>query len=104
MANRPVHEIQLGKVKAAIWKKETEHGPRYSVTFARIYRSESGWESSSSFGRDELPLVSRVSDLVHLWIYDQNDRGGEPEEASDDNFVPESASQPSRSQQRAAVR
>lgn len=92
MANRPVHEIRLGKVKAAIWRKETEHGPRYSVVFGRICRTEQGWETSTSFGRDELPLVTRVSDLVHLWIYEQNDRSEVVEE--------ESEQEPSRRQPR----
>lgn len=92
VANRPVHEIRLGKVKAAIWRKETEHGPRYSVVFGRIYRTEQGWETSTSFGRDELPLVTRVSDLVHLWIYEQNDRSEVVEE--------ESEQEPSRRQPR----
>ena len=35
MANRPVHEIRLGKVKAAIWKNETDAGIRYSVSIVR---------------------------------------------------------------------
>ncbi len=56
----PVHEIRLGKCKAAIWLNQTDSGPRYNVSFSRIYKTEKGWESSSSFGRDELPLVSKV--------------------------------------------
>ena len=72
--DRPVHEVRLGKVKAAIWRNETDLGARYSVTISRIYKTESGWESSSSFGRDELPLVAKVADLAHSWIYQQNDK------------------------------
>ena len=67
--DRPVHEVRLGKVKAAIWRNETDLGARYSVTISRIYKTESGWESSGSFGRDELPLVGKVADLAHSWIY-----------------------------------
>ncbi len=63
--DRPVHEVRLGKVKAAIWRNETENGVRYGVTFSRIYKTDNGWESSLSFGRDELPLVGKVSDLAH---------------------------------------
>ncbi len=73
-SDKPVHEVRLGKVKAAIWKNDTESGVRYGVTFSRIYKTESGWESSTSFGRDELPLLSKVSDMAHTWIYQQNDR------------------------------
>ena len=71
---KPVHEVRLGKVKAAIWRNETESGTRFGVTFSRIYKTEDGWESSSSFGRDELPLLGKVADLAHTWIYQQNDR------------------------------
>ena len=74
MANRPIHEIRLGKVKAAIWRNETDSGVRYSVALVRIFRTDNGWESSPSFGRDELPLVAKVADRVHSWIYEQNDR------------------------------
>ena len=81
--DRPVHEVRLGKVKAAIWRNETDVGTRYSVTFSRIYKSENGWESSSSFGRDELPLVSKVSDMAHSWIYEQNDKSDANSEASE---------------------
>jgi hypothetical protein len=53
----------------------------YGVTFARIFKTEKGWESSTSFGRDELMLVSKVADLAHTWIYQQNERSEpEPEE------------------------
>ncbi|XZE42759.1 hypothetical protein SH467x_002291 [Pirellulaceae bacterium SH467] len=69
--DKPVHEIRLGKVKAAIWRNETESGTRYGVTFSRIYKTEEGWESSSSFGRDELPLLGKVADMAHTWIYQQ---------------------------------
>ena len=76
MANqKPVHEIRLGKVKAAIWRNETDAGLRYSVTIVRLYKSDQDhWESSTSFGRDELPLVCKVADLVHTWIYQQAER------------------------------
>ncbi len=78
--NRPIHEIRLGRVKAAIWQNETEHGTRFSVTITRLYRKDDRWESSTSFGREELPLVTKVSDLAHTWIYQH---GGES--ASDAN-------------------
>ena len=71
---KPVHEVRLGKVKAAIWKNDTESGVRFGVTFSRIYKTDSGWESSTSFGRDELPLLAKVADMAHTWIYQQNDR------------------------------
>jgi hypothetical protein len=67
--NRPIHEIRLGRIKAAIWQNETEHGVRYSVSITRLYRKEERWETSTSFGRDDLPLVAKVADMAHTWIY-----------------------------------
>jgi hypothetical protein len=29
------------------------------------------WETSTIFGRDELPLVAKIADMVHTWIYQQ---------------------------------
>lgn len=76
--SKPVHEIRLGKVKAAIWLNETEVGPRYGVTLARIYKTDDGWESSSTFGRDELLVVAKVADMAHTWIFQQGE-GAESE-------------------------
>jgi hypothetical protein len=69
---RPVHEIRLGRIKAAIWENDTQNGTRHNVTFQRIYVGDDGqWASSLSFGRDDLPLVAKVADLAHSWIYQQ---------------------------------
>lgn len=68
---RPVHELRMGRIKAAIWENETSNGIRHNVTITRIYKDGEQWKDSSSFGRDDLPLVGKVSDLAHTWIYEQ---------------------------------
>jgi hypothetical protein len=68
MASKPVHEIRLGSVKAAIWANDTDNGVRYDVTIARLYRDNDEWKTTSSFGRDDLPLVVKVADQAHTWI------------------------------------
>lgn len=78
----PVHEIRLGKCKAVIWLNQTDVGPRYNVSFSRIYKTDKGWESSSSFGRDELPLVAKVADKAHTWIFEQSERSDTRQSAS----------------------
>jgi hypothetical protein len=72
MPKRPVHEIRLGRIRAAIWENETQNGTRYNVTLSRLYRDGEQWKDSSSFGRDDLPLVAKVADQVHTWIFGQN--------------------------------
>ena len=46
---RPVHEIRLGPVRAAIWANETEVGIRHSVTLERLYKDAEGrWKNTDS--------------------------------------------------------
>ena len=68
---KPVHEIRLGRIKATIWENETENGPRYNVTVSRLYKDGDEWKQTTSFGRDDLPLVAKVADLAHTWTYEQ---------------------------------
>ncbi len=68
---RPVHEIRLGRIKAAIWENEVQNGVRHNVTFQRIYKEGDQWRQSESFGRDDLPLLMKVADRAHTWIYEQ---------------------------------
>ena len=72
---KPVHEVRLGAIKAAIWANETEKGVRHNVTFQRLYKEGDGWRSSDSFGRDDLLLVAKVANLAHTWIYEQGKNG-----------------------------
>ena len=67
--NKPVHELRLGRVKAAIWENDTTSGVRHNVTLQRIYRDGETWKTSDSFGRDDLPLVLKVADMAHTWIF-----------------------------------
>ena len=69
---KPVHEIRLGRIRAAIWENQTQNGNIHNVTITRLYKDDSGWKDSGSFGRDDLPLVAKVVDLAHSWIFQQN--------------------------------
>ena len=68
---KPVHEVRLGAIKAAVWKNETEGGPRYNVTFTRLYKEADQWRTTESFGRDDLLLLGKVADVAHTWICQQ---------------------------------
>ena len=71
-AKRPVHEIRLGRIKAAIWENETREGNRHNISLTRIYKDENIWKDSTSFGRDDLPLQAKVADLAHTWIFENS--------------------------------
>lgn len=68
---KPVHEIRLGRIKATLWANETDNGTRHNVVVSRIYKDGDEWKQTSSFGRDDLPLVAKVVDLAHTWIFEE---------------------------------
>ncbi len=84
---RPVHEIRMGRIRAAIWPNQTEAGVRHNVTVSRLYKDGDEWKDTTSFGRDDLPLVAKVCDLAHTWIYNQsggNTNGNGHSDSGDD--------------------
>ena len=94
MSKKPVHEIRLGRIRAAIWENETTNGTRHNVTFSRLYRDERGnWGDSTSFGRDDLPLLWKVADCAHTWIMQQPYMPAKPAEHSGAIATPVAASQ-----------
>jgi hypothetical protein len=84
MKTRPITEVRLGTIKAAVWKNETETGVRYNATFSRLYKDGDQWKSTDSFGRDDLLLLAKVADQTHSWIVAKNQEheGGTKSNAS----------------------
>lgn len=78
--DKPVHEVRLGAIKAAIWKNDTENGVRYNTTIRRLYKDGDEWKDTDSFGRDDLLVVAKVSDLAHTWIHQEAQAKGSEEE------------------------
>jgi hypothetical protein len=71
-ANRPVHTIRYGTIRAAIWRNMVDNGnssrSMYSVTFNRSYKGGDTWKDSHSFGRDDLLVLAKAADEAHTWI------------------------------------
>jgi hypothetical protein len=89
MKTKPIHEVRLGFIKAAVWRNETEAGVRYNATFSRLYKDGEQWASTESFGRDDLLLLAKVADQTHSWICAQTQedqsaaRTGSPRQDND---------------------
>jgi hypothetical protein len=82
--NKPVHEVRIGTIKAAVWKNENDNGRYYSTSLQRSYKDGNEWKNTDYFGRDDLLVVAKVADLVHTWICEQSqdrtqDRTQEPD-------------------------
>jgi len=48
MANskKPVHEIRMGRVRAAVWENETKNGNVHNVTISRDVKTCRFWQRS----------------------------------------------------------
>ena len=80
MANskKPVHEVRMGRVRAAVWENETKNGSMHNVTLSRLYKDDNDkWADSTSFGRDDLPLLAKVADQAHSWIFEHGMSGSD---------------------------
>ena len=66
---KPVHEIRIGSVKAAIWEKNVESGDIfYSVSVSRLYRKDDKWNFADNFRPSDLLTLAKVLDQAHTWI------------------------------------
>ena len=87
---QPVHDIRLGRIKAAIWENDSENGIRHNVTFSRIYKDGNDWKDSTSFGRDDLLVLAKVADQANTWIFKHgngsSNGGGSKEQSGDDSL------------------
>ena len=67
--NKPVHEILLGSVRAAIWANITQNGVRHSVTISRSYRVGNDWKKTNSYGKEDLLVLEKITELAQKWLY-----------------------------------
>ena len=79
---KPIREIRIGAIKAAIWENQTVGSTRYNVTLSRLYKDGDNWKRTESFGRDDLLVLAKVADQAHTWIVTQSQTKDEaPEQA-----------------------
>ncbi len=68
----PVKTFRLGRIKAAVWENEADNKKFFNATFARTYVDNAKqYHDTDSFGRDDLPLVAKLADHAHTFIFEQ---------------------------------
>lgn len=66
--NQPVHEFELGVVKAEIWANPTDSETYYNVVFTRVFHNLTGREFLDCFGRHDLPLLAKAVEEAIQWM------------------------------------
>ncbi len=68
----PVKTFRLGRIKAAVWENEADRKKFFNVTFARTYVDDAkNFHDTDSYGRDDLPLVAKLADQAHMFIFER---------------------------------
>lgn len=65
---KPVHVIRLRGVKIAVFENKTEQGDFHKVSLQRIYRQGEEWKTTTSLGRDDLPVAKLLLERAWTWI------------------------------------
>ena len=66
-SNKPVAKFQYRGVVASVFENEAENGSLfYKVTIARTYLDGDQFKTTSSFSRDDLPLVAQLAN--EAWV------------------------------------
>jgi hypothetical protein len=62
--HRPVAQISVGSIHAAIWRNENHGTPFYNTTFEARYKDGLGeWKTTASFSLMELLALAKCADL-----------------------------------------
>jgi hypothetical protein len=85
---QPSAKFRMGRICASVWTNQSDKGPWFSTTILRSYKDGDDWKTTSSFGRDDLPLVEKVAAQAHAWIFRQQQQGGEAAQEADTGEVP----------------
>jgi hypothetical protein len=64
-------------VKALVWANDTERGTMHNIPFQRLYDDGKESRTTESVGRDDLPLLGKVSNPAHTWIHENASRRAE---------------------------
>jgi len=81
--NRPVHEIRIASIRAAIWRNGNNGKIWHSVSITRRYREKEGgeWRDSNSFaGLGDLAHVQLAVELAIEWLAQHDVQQGSAEE------------------------
>ena len=83
--NKPTATLRDGRIKATIWKQNSDKGDFFRVTFSRGYKDEAGnWHDSDSFSGTELLSLAHLATKAFDQTNDlrQNDRDENAVEAT----------------------
>jgi len=70
---KPLFERQFGNVHAAVWLNQHKDTGAlwFNSKFVRRYHDGSGWQETTSYSRDDLPVLIIAACSAYFWIWTQ---------------------------------
>ena len=66
---KPVFTYRIGSLSATIWPNQANDKTYYRTEIVRRYQDKSGnWQTSSSFGHDELLNVAKLAERAEEYV------------------------------------
>lgn len=76
--NRPIHVLRRRGVKVSIFENRSGDTFFHKFTIQKIYRDDQGaWKTASSYGREDAPIISLLTDRAWEWILDREEQEGQ---------------------------
>lgn len=87
-ANSPVQVYRLRGLSASIFENQAKTAGRtvtfYKVALQRTYKDGDEWKTTTSFGRDDLPIARLLLDRAWQYVLDAEASRGREIEASEE--------------------
>lgn len=69
---KPVREVILGAIRAAIWANENEERIWHTVSVRRVYQAGDQVEDTDEFIRSDLPELFLALQIAFSWMQKQS--------------------------------
>jgi hypothetical protein len=75
VSRTPDYKVQYGRVQAAVWKRETDERPTFSVSLSRSYMDKSQqWQRTTQLDEEDLMPASIALTEAYKWIQGERQR------------------------------
>ena len=75
--NKPIENIRVGNVQAAIWEHQGEKGNFMTTTFSRSYEKNGEWKKAHDFSQTQLGDLQRAAKEAETFIKDKTKEKGD---------------------------
>ena len=69
---KPIENIRVGNVQAAIWEHQGEKGTFMTTTFSRSYEKNGEWKKAHDYSQNQLADLQRAAKEAETFVKDKS--------------------------------